>query len=271
MLVQFNAVGWVERSEPSNSRHAVALGFGRVRNETKKKPRARDVGFQPRKAASTQPTPPILGTLWVGLIPALSRGKPTNSRHVVIVDYCKINHIRKNRYCSPILRTMVNEGFSSVRAGRCKMRHVLASVALISGVSLSVPSLAATVQAIEGTVSINHGQGYQRVSLPTQVKAGDSIMADPGGGAELAYDDRCRVKVRPGAVVSVKREPPCWASARMNLGRGSLKDTLPPPPALVEEPAEFSLGPVIAAGVIVGGIIASVTHKREEIEIQVSP
>jgi hypothetical protein len=151
------------------------------------------------------------------------------------------------------------------------MRHVLASVALISGVSLSVPSLAATVEAIEGTVSINHGQGYQRVSLPTQVKAGDSIMADPGASAEVVYYDGCRVKVRPGAVVSVRREPPCATSSRMNLGAGSLKDTFPPPPVLVEEPTDFSLGPVIAAGVIVGGIIAAVTHEREEIEIARSP
>jgi hypothetical protein len=76
------------------------------------------------------------------------------------------------------------------------MRLTLASIAFMSGVSFSLPSLAAIVESIEGTVSINRGEGFHRVTAPRQIKVGDVIMASPGSSAAVVYYDGCRVSVQ---------------------------------------------------------------------------
>jgi hypothetical protein len=137
------------------------------------------------------------------------------------------------------------------------MRVALASIAVISSVSFSVPSLAATVESIEGKVWVNRGAGYQRVTAPAEIQAGDLIMAGVGGGAEVVYYDECRVKVRTGGLVTVAREPPCETSAAMHLGAGSLKDSPPiydaPPPVYAEPGFDFA----VASGVLVGAVIGA--------------
>ena len=149
------------------------------------------------------------------------------------------------------------------------MRLPLASIAFISAVSFSAPSLAATVDSIQGSVSINRGDGYQRVSAPTQITAGDLIMASPEGSAELVYYDDCRVTVQPGAVMTIAREPPCATSAMMRLGAGSLKDT---PPVFIDEAPDFSLGrKILVGGLIVGGIVAAVLLLQEDEDRERSP
>jgi hypothetical protein len=147
------------------------------------------------------------------------------------------------------------------------MRFALASVALMSGISISSPSLAAKVESIEGKVWINRGKGYQRLTAPAEAKTGDVIMGSVGGGAELVYYDECRVKVRPGAVVTVARNPPCETSSAMRLGAGSLKDSPPiydAPPAIVDDRPSFSLVPLLVGGVIVGGVAAALLSDDDD-------
>jgi hypothetical protein len=142
------------------------------------------------------------------------------------------------------------------------MRVALASIAVIASVSFSVPSLAATVESIEGKVWVNRGAGYQRVTAPAEIQAGDLIMAGVGAGAEVVYYDECRVKVRPGGLMTVAREPPCETSAAMHLGAGSLKDSPPifdAPPAYAVPGRDLDVASgVLVGGVIVGGITAAV-------------
>jgi hypothetical protein len=143
------------------------------------------------------------------------------------------------------------------------MRLALASVALMSCLSISLPSLAAKVESIEGRVWINRGMGYQRLSAPADVKAGDVIMASVRSGAEIAYNGLCRAKVRPGVEVIVAREPACKPStAMMHLGAASLKDSPPvydTPAPLLDARPDYSVGPaLLAGGLVVGGVVAAV-------------
>jgi hypothetical protein len=161
------------------------------------------------------------------------------------------------------LRRVVEVSTLGDEAGGVEMRLALASVALMSSISISLPSLAAKVESMEGRVWINRGKGYQRLTAPSHVKAGDVIMAGVGSGAEIVYDDICTAKVRSGAEVTVTREPPCeTSSAMMYLGAGSLKDAPPvydTPPPLVDARPDYSVGPaLLAGGLVVGGVVAAV-------------
>lgn len=74
---------------------------------------------------------------------------------------------------------------------------------------IATPCLAATVVPIQGDVSINQGQGYEPVNGQQQAKAGDMVMVAPGGAARVAYDDGCKVDVKPGAVATIAPLSPC--------------------------------------------------------------
>lgn len=77
------------------------------------------------------------------------------------------------------------------------------------GLLLSQTAGAATLDAIQGDVLVNRGSGYVAVADTVQVNPGDLIIANPGGGAILIYENGCQVPVEVGYVVSVKDDPPC--------------------------------------------------------------
>jgi hypothetical protein len=54
---------------------------------------------------------------------------------------------------------------------------------------------------VKGKVLINRGEGFQQAASGAQAKAGDLVMASAGGS----------IKVIPGRVVSVAKQPPCTA------------------------------------------------------------
>jgi hypothetical protein len=86
---------------------------------------------------------------------------------------------------------------------------------------------------IQGALSINHGQGYEPVNGQVPAKAGDMIMVAPGGSATVAYDDGCKVDVKPGAVTTVAPLSPCasgsyaqdsnfnWGGVAMGVAAGA--------------------------------------------------
>ena len=82
---------------------------------------------------------------------------------------------------------------------------------LVAGVCLVSPALAATVQPVQGQVSINRGEGFQPLAGKTQARPGDLVMASPGGEAKILYADGCMVNVKPVKVVSVGAKSPCKA------------------------------------------------------------
>jgi hypothetical protein len=75
--------------------------------------------------------------------------------------------------------------------------------------ALCTPAVAATVTPVSGQVLVNAGTGYQRVTGPTEVGPGGSVVVNPGGGATVVYPDGCTVNVEPGAVVTIGEQSPC--------------------------------------------------------------
>jgi hypothetical protein len=72
-----------------------------------------------------------------------------------------------------------------------------------------MPSMAATVTAVEGQVSINRGNGFQQVTGAAQAEVGDLVMVGPNGTAQIVYSDDCSVPVLPGKVMTITAEAPC--------------------------------------------------------------
>jgi hypothetical protein len=64
-------------------------------------------------------------------------------------------------------------------------------IAAAATVCLSVPSIAATVQSVQGQVSVNSGMGYHLVGSGAFAGPGAIVMASPSGSAEIVYRDGC--------------------------------------------------------------------------------
>jgi len=122
----------------------------------------------------------------------------------------------------------------------------LASTALLAILSAGAAADAATLEGVEGTVLVDRGGGYATAHGPTQLNPGDSVIANPGGGAKVVYGDGCAVPVRPGSVVAVAGQSPC----SMETG------AVDPPPAPTG--AFFNTQTLLVGGVIVGGVVAAV-------------
>ena len=90
--------------------------------------------------------------------------------------------------------------------------YLLNRAALVAGLLACSPVFAASVDTIQGNVSINRGEGFRKISGPTEGKPGDTVMAGQGGSVDIVYDNGCRVKVEHGSVVAIAAEPPCMAS-----------------------------------------------------------
>lgn len=94
------------------------------------------------------------------------------------------------------------------------MRSVLCSAALAAGALLFTShAQAATVEVIQAKVSVNAGKGFVRVTGSAAVRPGNSVMAGPGGSAEIVYDNGCRQRVEPGSVAVVQQNPQCEVEA----------------------------------------------------------
>lgn len=102
----------------------------------------------------------------------------------------------------------------------------LALVAFIAGISLSAPSLAATVTVLQGQVLINRGQGYQLIDGTTEASPGDTVVVNPGGSAQIAYPDGCSMQFQPGSVVAIAAQSPCSAQQQQSGASGLNGTTL---------------------------------------------
>jgi hypothetical protein len=125
------------------------------------------------------------------------------------------------------------------------MRTLCSSVAIcaaIAGFSVSTSAIAATLDAVQGTVQVNSGAGFHKVSGAAQVAAGASIMADPGSSAQILYSDGCRIPVGPGSVAVVAPISPC-AQGQAAPGQGPQTEN-----------ATYDL---LAAGVVIGGAVGA--------------
>jgi len=124
-----------------------------------------------------------------------------------------------------------------IGAGLIAMRiHAAVAVATLF---LAGASHAATLTPIEGAVLLNTGGGYKPVTQAVEVKQGDSILVNPGGLAQFAYDNCATYEIKPGDVVYVAD-----------------KDSIQCAGGLVEGGA--GLGGLGANGLVIGGLAVAV-------------
>ena len=110
------------------------------------------------------------------------------------------------------------------------MRVAAALTAVILGISFVGQAFAATVRATGGQVLINRGEGYKMVAGTVQGGPGDTIVANPGGSAQIVYPDGCVIEVLPGSVAVINAQSPC-SSANNTVTTGSTTTTAATEPA----------------------------------------
>ena len=106
---------------------------------------------------------------------------------------------------------------------------------------------------MKGKILINRGEGFQPVTKGAQANAGDRLMADAGGSAKVVYPGGCQVRVIPGTVVSVGKQPPCTAPYMSDLIE-------PAPPPCLQQPTRALRG----AAAIGWGIFCAVEYCRDD-------
>lgn len=133
------------------------------------------------------------------------------------------------------------------------MRLRVVTFSALLGVLSGGAAFAAAVDSIQGDVSINRGGGFVKLAKPSTAEVGDSLMASPGGSAQIVYTPECVVKVEPGSVVFVAHEAPCkiQVEGSHEPTGGSLKDE-----PVVEQPAYTPY--LIGGAVVAGGIGACI-------------
>ncbi len=89
------------------------------------------------------------------------------------------------------------------------MRAFLGTACFAFAFLASAISWAATLEPGQGDLSINQGQGFERVNGRIDANVGDSVMVSPSGSATVSYADGCQVPVQPGSVVTIAPLSPC--------------------------------------------------------------
>lgn len=127
-----------------------------------------------------------------------------------------------------------------------KQRRALIAVGLAATL-FTTAAQAAMLANLEGSVSVNRGNGFQPVSAGTTVAPGDRIKTGKGSTVNVVYENGYAVPIGPNQVRTVQYAPP------------SAKDA--PGGAAPESAGAFAgLGGTalggIATPVIVGGVVA---------------
>jgi hypothetical protein len=101
---------------------------------------------------------------------------------------------------SPTLRCGVN---TMARRSVLRLSVIGCSLLLVSA------SWAATIEPVQGNLSLNQGQGFQPVNSRVNANVGDTVVVAPGSAAAVTYPDGCKVTVQPGAVTTIAPLSPC--------------------------------------------------------------
>ena len=90
-----------------------------------------------------------------------------------------------------------------------RSRIALAVTALIALSLTGTSVFAATIEVVQGPISVNRGSGFSRVSGVGQVKAGDTVMASNAGVARVTYGGGCVMEVWAGMTFTVPSDASC--------------------------------------------------------------
>lgn len=85
---------------------------------------------------------------------------------------------------------------------------------------------AATLEAVQGQVLVNRGNGYQFVIGAAELEPGDMVIANAGASAHITYGDGCVVPIEAGSVTTVAQRSPCAAQSGDSPSFGLTPGTL---------------------------------------------
>jgi hypothetical protein len=127
----------------------------------------------------------------------------------------------------------------------------MSSVAMVAFVSAAS---AATLSDVSGSVLVDSGKGFQKVSAASDVSVGSRVMVARGGKAVLAYADGCKKTLAANSITTVVKADACkqatQVAAQAPIGGGGI-----------------SLGnptTILTSGVIAGSIIAGLLPKNDD-------
>ena len=126
---------------------------------------------------------------------------------------------------------------------------------------------------VEGTVFVNHGDGFQPASTGTALSSGDRVRVGSSGAVNIVYENGCSTRVGPSQVAVVLATPPSCQGARLKdgglvVGAGvGIGDGAPAAGGIGTETLLVG-GLVVAAGV---GIAVAVSNNNNSNSNQVSP
>jgi hypothetical protein len=125
-------------------------------------------------------------------------------------------------------------------------RAALIAIGVTVGTFMCLPATAATVEVLQGQVSVNQGQGYKQVAGPSAVSTGDQVMAAPGSRGRIVYANGCALDVSPGAVLTVPKQ--CYQPMRAGLETPPVEEARIPWIPIVGAAAVIGVGACAVAG-----------------------
>ena len=97
------------------------------------------------------------------------------------------------------------------------------AIGLAASMAMTVSAEAAMVQALDGPVFVDRGEGYQAIAGATQAVPGDLVLAGNGGSAQIRYENGCTVAVESGQTVAVTHSPPqCRRTGNWLIGAAAV-------------------------------------------------
>jgi hypothetical protein len=78
-----------------------------------------------------------------------------------------------------------------------------------SAAAADAPAPNATVNDVDGKVSVNQGDGFNPAADGMRLKPGDRVMVQDDSSADLKFDDECEFEVKENKIVTVPDRSPC--------------------------------------------------------------
>ncbi len=128
------------------------------------------------------------------------------------------------------------------------IRLVTSAVAVFA---LASAASAATLSDVSGSVLVDSGKGFKKVSAASDVPVGSRVMVTRGGKAVLAYADGCQKTLAANSITTVVKSGACEQSSQVAAQAGG---------------TGFGLGPaaVIGGGVVIGATTAIIVGASED-------
>ena len=127
--------------------------------------------------------------------------------------------------------------------GRALLRSFSVGLLGLTAAVAVTTAHAATLNAVQGGVFVNSGNGYNAVGGTTELSPGDQVMANAGGSAQIVYPDGCKVALEPGSVVAIAPKSPC------SIETGSVPDA--------SSGSGIDGTTLLVGGLVVGGAVAA--------------